>query len=70
MKVDNTSIELNDKQLKKFNSWIKSFKNLPDIGATGGHFGLEITFTTLGSVITGTSWDGKTINLTEIEDFT
>lgn len=69
MKVDNASIELSEKQLKKFNSWIKSFKKLPDIGATGGHFGLEITFTSLGSVIIGKSWDGKQIDLTETDDF-
>ena len=57
-------IELTDNQVKEFNEWQKSFEPLPYIGATGGHFGLKIIFTSLGDIITGTSWNGQEIDLT------
>ena len=59
------NIELNNSQIEKFDKWKQSFGDLPNIGAFGGHFALKITFTSIGEVIEGISWDGKTINLTE-----
>ncbi len=61
-------IELTDNQTKKYNDWIATFEELPYIGATGGHFGLKIIFTSIGPVISGTSWIGQEINLTELEE--
>lgn len=58
-------IELSCCQVKKFNDWKNTFGELPNIGFTGGHFGLNITFTTIGNVIIGTAWNGQTIDLTE-----
>lgn len=57
---------LNEKQQKQFKKWQKSF-SLPYIGATGGHFGIKIIFTSIGEVIYGFSWDGKEINLTDYD---
>ena len=37
-------IELTDAEVKKFEDWKLSFGELPDIGFTGGHFGLEVFF--------------------------
>lgn len=60
-------IKLTDSQVKKYNDWKKLFgSELPYIGATGGHFGLEIIFTSYCTVIFGTSWKGDKIDLTEI----
>ena len=58
-------IELSETQVKKFQEWQESFGELPHIGATGGHFGLKIIFTSIGEVIYGTAWNGKEIDLTE-----
>lgn len=59
-------IELTETQTNKFIEWQKSFGEiLPYIGATGGHFGLTIIFTSIGMVVKGISWDGKEIDLTE-----
>jgi hypothetical protein len=60
-------IELTDSQVKKYEDWKKSFGKLPNIGATGGHFGLNITFTSIAVVVIGTSWSGHEIDLTEYE---
>ena len=68
-KITNVSIELSEKQLKKFNDWIQTFGELPNIGATGGHFGLSIIFTSLGTIVKGVSWNDKEIELTQYEDF-
>jgi len=57
---------LNEEQIRKFNEWKESFGELEYIGATGGHFGLEIIFTSIGDVIFGKSWNGQTIDLSEI----
>lgn len=59
------TIELTDEQVKKYEEWKISFGKLPHLGATGGHFGLEITFTSIGEVIHGTNWKGDKIDLTE-----
>jgi len=61
-------IELSDNQVKKFNDWKKSFDKLPHIGATGGHFGINILFTSIGQVITAVAWNGTEIDLTEYEN--
>jgi len=58
-------IELSQSQMDKFNEWQKSFGELPDIGMTGGHFGLKVIFTSIGPVIFGISWNDKKIDLTE-----
>lgn len=65
-------INLSDSQLAKFNEWKRSFiinKELPYIGATGGHFGLKVIFTSIGNILIGFSWNGKEIDLTEYENF-
>lgn len=62
-------IELSKNQLKKFNEWKRSFGKLPHIGATGGHFGVKIIFTSIGNIVIGFAWNGKEIDLTEIENF-
>ena len=61
-------IELSDNQVQKFKDWKKSFGKLPYIGATGGHFGLSVIFTSIGTVIIGTAWNGQDIDLTEYEN--
>lgn len=58
-------IELSKEQEQKFNDWMNSFGELPNIGATGGHFGLKIIFTSIGEVIEGFAWTGESIDLTE-----
>lgn len=59
-------IKLTDSQVKKYDDWKKLFgSELPNIGMTGGHFGLEIIFTSIGIVIHGISWKGDKIDLTE-----
>ena len=60
-------IELSEKQEEKFEAWKKSFGKLPNIGATGGHFGLEIIFTSIGEVIHGIAWNDEKIDLTEYD---
>ncbi len=60
------TIKLNETQVNKFQEWQESFGELPNIGVTGGHFGLKIIFTSIGEVIYGTSWNGKEIDLTEL----
>lgn len=61
------TIELSLSQTKKFHDWQKLFgEELPNIGMTGGHFGLEIIFTSIGLVIYGKSWKGDKIDLTEL----
>lgn len=62
-------IEISKDQLEKFENWKKSFVKLPYIGATGGHFGLNITFTSIGIVIFGRAWNGQKIDLTEYKNF-
>lgn len=58
---------LNESQEKKFKNWQKLFgEELPNIGATGGHFSLEIIYTSIGEVIYGKSWKGDKIDLTEL----
>lgn len=59
-------IELSKSQIDKFQKWQESFGELPNIGATGGHFGLKIIFTSIGEVIHGVSWNNKEIDLTEL----
>lgn len=59
-------IELSKNQIDKFQKWQESFGELPNIGATGGHFGLKIIFTSIGEVIHGVSWNNKEIDLTEL----
>lgn len=63
------TIELSDSQVKKYEDWKKYFDKLPYIGATGGHFGLNIIFTSIGQVIYGTYMQGEPeeqkIDLTE-----
>jgi len=61
-------IELSESQTKKYQDWTESFGELPHIGATGGHFGLKIIFTSIGEVIYGTAWNGRIIDLTEHEN--
>jgi len=63
------TIQLTPTQVQKFEEWKKSFGILPNIGATGGHFGLEIIFTSIGEVIKGKSWDGNEIDLTDYENW-
>ncbi len=58
-------IKLSEEQVQKFKNWQDTFGELPYIGMTGGHFGLEIIFTSIGIVIYGTAWNGKKIDLTE-----
>ncbi len=60
---------LNEKQIKKFKEWQKSFEPLPYLGATGGHFGLSIIFTSIGEIIHGTNWEDEKIDLTDYENF-
>ena len=60
---------LNAAQLQKFEKWKDEFGDLPYIGATGGHFGLKIIFTSLGAVIYGYSWNDKEIDLTDYDNF-
>lgn len=62
-------IELSKQQSERFETWKKSFEPLPYVSSTGGHFGLDITFTSVGMVIFGKAWNGKEINLTEYENF-
>jgi len=62
-------IKISKEQLKKFENWKKSFGKLPYIGSTGGHFGLNITFTSIGIVIYGIAWNGQKIDLTEYKNF-
>lgn len=58
---------LNESQEKKFKNWQKLFgEELPNIGATGGHFSIEIIYTSIGEVIYGKSWKGDKIDLTEL----
>ena len=59
-------IELTDNEVEKFDKWKLSFGELPDIDFTGGHFGLEIIFTSVGTVITAKAWNGEELLLTEI----
>ena len=59
-------IELSESQTNKFKEWRDSFGELPYIGAIGGHFGLNIVFTSIGLVIKGTAWNGQEIDLTEL----
>lgn len=63
------TIKLTDEQVKKFKEWKLSFDELPYIGSTGGHFGLEIIFTSIGQVIHAINWKGDKIDLTEYENF-
>lgn len=62
-------IELTQEQTDKFKKWKKTFNNLPDIGATEGHFGIEVIFTSIGDIILGKSWDGRSIDLTDYSNF-
>lgn len=59
-------IQLTDDEAKKFEEWKLSFGPLPDIGFSGGHFGLEIIFTSIGNIITAKAWNGDELLLTEI----
>lgn len=59
-------IELTDEQNKQYNDWCKSFGELPYLGPFGGHFGLDIIFTSVGPIISAKSWNGKKINLVDI----
>ena len=59
-------IELSHDEVKKFEDWKTSFGELPNIGFTGGHFGLEVIFTSMGTVITAKAWNGDELLLTEI----
>jgi len=63
------TIQLSKEQVNKFNEWQESFGDLPYLGATGGHFGLKITFTSIGEVIHGVAWDGQQIDLTDYSEF-
>jgi len=62
-------IQLTPIQVQKFENWKSQFKPLPYLGATGGHFGLQITFTSIGNVVYGINWKGDKIDLTEYENF-
>lgn len=62
-------IELSKEQTKKFYNWQNSFKNKEYLGMIGGHFGLEIIFTSVGDIIKGIAWNGEEIDLTEYENW-
>lgn len=59
------SFQLSKEQEDKYNEWKESFEPLPYLGATGGHFGIEIIFTSIGEVINGRAWKGDIIDLTD-----
>jgi len=63
------NIQLTEEQIKKYNDWKKSFGELPYIGATSGHFGLTIIFTSIGEIIKGKAWNGQEIDLTDYENW-
>lgn len=67
--AEQIKIELSAEQTEKYDKWKMSFKKLPYLGATGGHFGLKIIFTSLGQIVEGMAWNGKTIDLTDYEHF-
>lgn len=60
-------IELTSKEAEAFERFKEKFKPLPSIGATGGHFGLRIIFTSIGNVIHAISWDGSYEDITDYE---
>jgi hypothetical protein len=62
-------IKISKEQLEKFENWKKSFGKLPYIGSTGGHFGLNITFTSIGYIVIAYNWKGDKLYLTEYEKF-
>lgn len=63
-------IQLTASQVQKFELWKDTFSRpLPYLGATGGHFGLEIIFTSIGEVIKAKSWDGNELDLTDYENW-
>lgn len=63
------TIQLTPTQVQRFEEWKNSFGELPNIGAMGGHFGLNIIFTSIGKVIYGVNWEDEKIDLTEYENF-
>jgi hypothetical protein len=69
MEKNQLTIELTQEQTNKFNTWKKTFKNKDYLGMVGGHFGLEIIFTSIGDIIKGKSWNGQEIDLTEYENW-
>lgn len=60
---------LSKEQEKRFQIWQNKHKPLPYIGSTGGHFSLEITFTSIGLVVIAKNWKDETLDLTEYEKF-
>lgn len=60
---------LSKEQEKRFNTWVNKYKPLPYIGSTGGHFGLDITFTSVGYIVIAYNWKGDELDLTEYEKF-
>lgn len=58
---------LSNIQQQRFNTWKNQFKPLPNIGATGGHFGIDVTFTSIGCVVIAYNWKGDELDLTEYE---
>ena len=59
-------IKLTHDEVKKFEDSKSSFGELPDIGFTGGYFGLEVIFTSIGTVITAKAWNGDELLLSKI----
>lgn len=60
---------LSNEQQKRFNTWQNKYKPLPYIGATGGHFGVNIQFTSIGYVVIAYNWKGDELDITEYEKF-
>jgi hypothetical protein len=60
---------LSNEQQKRFNTWQNKYKPLPYIGATGGHFGLDIQITSIGYIVIAYNWKGEELDLTEYEKF-
>jgi len=67
MEKNNLIIELTEEQTNKFNTWKNTFKNKDYLGMVGGHFGLEIIFTSVGDIIKGKAWNGQEIDLTDYD---
>jgi hypothetical protein len=60
---------LSNEQQKRFNTWQNKYKPLPYIGATGGHFGIDIHITSIGYIVIAYNWKGDELDITEYEKF-
>jgi hypothetical protein len=60
---------LSNEQQKRFNTWQNKYKPLPYIGATGGHFGIDIQITSIGYIVIAYNWKGDELDITEYEKF-